>query len=190
MQQSVPGLREGGAVAVDAGGVQRGEDPEDEEGDDLPDDTCNHHVVAGGGEAGVVVRGGGDPTARALEDERQDVGEDENPGVEARLEDAELRAEFDDDVFESQVDACGDEGRGDDQAADLDFEAVGGPGVVVEDDAADVAEGFGEGADGEGDQVRPGFVADAVEKVVDAAEGEDGGEEGVRAPGRACSRRW
>ena len=39
-------FREAGAVAVDSGGVQRGEGAEDEQGHDLPHDARNHHVVS------------------------------------------------------------------------------------------------------------------------------------------------
>lgn len=54
-------------------------------------------------------------------------------------------------MFEGKVDACADEGRGDDQAADLDLETKGAEGIVVEHNTAYVADRFAQAAEAEGD---------------------------------------
>lgn len=53
-----------------------------------------------------------------------------------------IRTNRQDEVLEGEIDACGDEGGRDDDAADLDVEAGVTPWVVVEHDAPNVAEGF------------------------------------------------
>lgn len=83
--------------------------------------------------------GGVDTAADALEDETEDVEGDEEPCVEAGIETGEVRAYSEGDVLEGEVDAGADEGGRQDQADDLDLEAVGRPRVVVQDDAADIA---------------------------------------------------
>ena len=42
-------------------------------------------------------------------------------------------------MFEGEVDAGGEEGRGDDEAADLDIEASLVPGITVEQNSANVS---------------------------------------------------
>ena len=145
----------------------------------MPHDTRNHHVVPRVQPRLVVLTGCGNPASSALHDQGEQVAEDEDPGVESRAEDAVLRAAFNDDVFQSQIDACGDESGCDDEAADLRLEAVTGPRVGVHHDAADVADCFGEGAEGECDAEGPCFVADALDEVDEAADGEDCAVEGV-----------
>ena len=120
-----------------------------------------------------------------MEDQGEDVAEDEDPGVESGLEEGELWAEFNDDMLEGEVDAGGDEGGSDDEAADLRLEAAGVVGVVVHDQAADVADGFGEGAQAEGDHEGPGLEADSLDQVDEEADAEEGAEEGVGAQ-RGC----
>lgn len=167
----------------DVPGVEGDEEAEDEQRDDLPDDTRDHHVVARVEQGGIVLAGGGDAASGPLHDEREQVTEDEDPGVEARAEDAVLRPQFNDDVLQRQIDAGGDEGRGDDEAADLGLEAVAGPGVGVHHDAADVADGLGQGAESEGDAEGPCLVADTLNEVDEAADGEDGAKKGVGGEG-------
>lgn len=122
----------------EAGDIGAHEDAEDQEGDDLPDDAGHHEVVADLLLVVVVRCRGGDASARALEDEGEEVAADEDPGVIFGAEEAERGTQVADEVFESQVHARGHEGGRDDQAADLDFEACVGPWVVVQDHPADV----------------------------------------------------
>ncbi len=42
-------------------------------------------------------------------------------------------------MFEGEVYTGGDEGRGDDETADLDFKSIGRPGVAVEHYSSDIA---------------------------------------------------
>lgn len=58
-----------------------------------------------------------------MEDEGEEIAHDEDPGVVFGLEAGEARADFEDAVLEGEVDAGGEEGGGDDQAADLDLKA-------------------------------------------------------------------
>ena len=127
------------------------------------------------------MRCSGDAASRRLQDQGEDVGEDEDPCVKSRAKDAELGTKLDDDVFQGQVDARGDEGGSDDQAADLGLEAVAGPRVGMHHDAADVANGFGEAAEGEGDAEGPCPVADALDQLDQTAKGEERAEESVGA---------
>ena len=106
-------------------------------------DAREHHVGADVEHVAVWVGGGGDSTPASLEDKGEDVRGYEGPGVVAGGEAVEVRAEGEGEVLEGQVDGGADEGRGHDEAADLDFESGGGPGVRVEEDAADVADAFG-----------------------------------------------
>lgn len=112
---------------------------EAEESDDLPHDTSDHEICAGFLIARAWSRARGQASTGALEHEREEVAADEDPGVELGSEAGGVGAELDDDVFEGEVDAGGDEGGGDDQAADLGFETGGGPRIVVQEDSADVA---------------------------------------------------
>ena len=123
-------LGEGGAVHVGAVAVVGYKDREHDERGDLPGDTGHHEIVAD------LLRGfrvccRGDAAACALQDEGEQITEDEDPGVELGADAGVGAADGEDEVFEREVDARGDEGGRDDQAADLDVEAVLVPWVVV-----------------------------------------------------------
>lgn len=87
----------------------------------------------------VRLRGGVDAAADALQDEAEDVEGDEDPGVQAGLQAGQPGADGQGDVLEGEVDAGADEGGRQDEADDLDLEAVQGPRVAVQQEAADVA---------------------------------------------------
>lgn len=100
-------------------------------------------------------------------------------GVELGLDARVLRAEGVDDAAEAEVDAAGEEGGADGQAADLHEEAVLGPGVEGAHDAAGVAEDLEDGAGDEGKgeaeaAAGDGVGADEAEEG-EAEEGEEGG---------------
>lgn len=66
-----------------------------------------------------------DASTGSLEDEGEKVGEAEDPGVELGSYAREIGTELESDMFEGEVYPSGDEGRGDDETTDLDFESVG-----------------------------------------------------------------
>lgn len=90
----------------------------------MPDDTSHHEVIACVLKRGSIVGSRCDTTSSALEDEGEQVAQDEDPGVPSCLQAGELVTNFEDNVFEGQVDAGSDESRADDQAANLYLEAV------------------------------------------------------------------
>ena len=65
----------------------------------------------------------GDASTRALEDEREQVAEDEDPGVEFGSYPGVVAANCQNEVFEREVDTCSDECGSNDETADLDIEA-------------------------------------------------------------------
>lgn len=126
------------ASRVEADKVVADEDCKDKQGEHLPHDTSHHQVIS---EilVGLGVRRRSDTSAGSLEHERQQIAADEDPGVPFCADARGLGAEGEDHVFEGEVDAGGEEGRGDDEAADLDVEADAIIGVAVEHYSADVA---------------------------------------------------
>lgn len=86
-----------------------------------------------------LARGGGDAAADGLHDEAGQVGGEEDARVPHGPDAREGRVERQGDVLEGQVDGGADEGRGDDDAADLHLEGVLVPGVLVHEGAADVS---------------------------------------------------
>ena len=58
-----------------------------------------------------------------MEDEREQVTEDEDPGVEFGSYPGVVTADGQDEVFEREVDAGGDECGSNDETADLNIEA-------------------------------------------------------------------
>ena len=111
---------------------------EDEEGEDLPDDTGHHEIVAGGLQGGAGVGGCGSTTPGSLEDEREEITEDEDPGVESWWNARELRTDFQDAVLKSEIDAGSNESWGDDQTADLNLKAIARVWVRVKHYTTDV----------------------------------------------------
>ena len=107
------------------------EEHEDQEGEDLEGETGDHDVVARFGVLVGVGGGGGHAAAEGLEDEREDVAGDEDARVREGFDAGVFGAEGDDDAGEGEVDAGGEEGGGDGEAAYLHEEAVLGRWSVV-----------------------------------------------------------
>lgn len=128
-----------GPAGVHPGGVVPNHTSEYEEREYLPHDTGHHHIVANILQRRAVIGCSCNPPAGSLYDEREEVGEAEDPGVELRSDAGEIGAELESDVFEGEVYTGGDEGRGDDETTDLDFESVARPGVAVEHYSSDIA---------------------------------------------------
>lgn len=122
----------------------RSQGAEDDKGSDLHGDTRHHHVVAELQLAVAVVRGSGEATTGALEDQGNEVGQDEAPGVVLGSQAGEFATELADNVLEDEVDGGRVEGGGEGQAADLDVEADFAEGVIIEEYATCVAKGGGE----------------------------------------------
>ena len=181
VQESVTRVGKVGAVTEDSGSVESGQKAKDEQSQDLPYDTRDHHVVPRTQERGVVIASGGDAASGTLQYERKEVGNDEEPGVEPRAQDTELGSKFNHDVFQHEIDTRRDEGRGQDQTAYLDLEALDRVRIMIHDDAANVADRLEERADGEGDPEGPCFVADALDQLDYTAKPKEGAEEGVGA---------
>lgn len=138
-------------AAVGADCVLDEEVAKEGEDDNLEDDTGNHEVRTDVLQAGSIVGRGCNTTTRSLEDEREDVTSDEDVCVPGWAEAGPRLAEGEGDVLESEVDTGGDEGRRDDETADLDLEAKFIEGVLPQQDASDVADGFAQAAKRERD---------------------------------------
>lgn len=82
-------------------------------------------------------------------------------------------------MFEREVYGGCDEAGGEDEAGNLHCECGLRPWVGVHSEATDVAEGFHEGACGEGEGVGPEMVDVCEDKVGEDGEEEDGEEEDV-----------
>jgi len=85
-----------------------------------------------------------------LEHERQEIAADEDPGVPLCRDARGFGAKGEDHVFEGEVDAGGEKGGRDDEAGDLDVEAVIVIRVAVEHYPADIAWGSLVGIEGNG----------------------------------------
>ncbi len=110
------------------------------EDNDLESDACDDGLVPRALELAVLVaRGGGDAAADGLDDEAGQVGGEKDARVPGGRDAGEVRREVQGDVLESEVDGDADEGRGENDGANLQLEGAVIPGVVVEEDAADVA---------------------------------------------------
>ena len=75
-------------------------------------------------------------------------------------------------MFQGQIDAHGEPGGAHDQAANLHGETTVGEGVVVQHEAANIADCFYKTAAGEGEGERPCFVSGAEVELGDQ-EGEE-----------------
>lgn len=160
-------------------GTARGEERERE---DLEAQAGNHdvdaHLVLGLG------RGAGrDAATGGLQDEREQVAAAEDKGVCARAEARQVLAVDDDDAREAEVDGGAEEGGRDGEADEVDEEVVAGwvEGVLVQQYAPGVADGFAGQAEEHGCHVAPCSVAHAQVDVGDEVDAEDGGVEGVAA---------
>ena len=112
---------------------------EDEESDHLEDDTGHHEIVADFLHARTGVGRRCNASTSSLYDEGEKIREAEDPGVEFRTNAGEVGAEFEGNVFEGEIDAGGDEGRGNDETTDLDFKSIGRPRVTVKHDSSHIA---------------------------------------------------
>lgn len=129
-----------GNVLLDAQQVVGAEDAKDGQHDDLQHDAGNDGAVPVPQELLVILAGGGsDAAADALDDEARQVGGEEDARVPAGREAGQRGREVEGDVLEGEVDGDADEGRGEDDGADLELEGAAVPGVGVEQDAANVA---------------------------------------------------
>lgn len=97
---------------------------EDDERGYLPNNTGHHEIVADLLHVAAAVGSGCDATTRSLKDQGEEIAQNEDPGVQAGLEARERGACFENDVLKGDVDASGDEGRGDDETADLDVKTI------------------------------------------------------------------
>ena len=176
MEQGHGGGREGGAVLVGSEAVVSDQDAEGEQRKDLPRDPGHHEVVAEVLGATGVCRSG-DAAAGALQDEGEQIAQDEDPGVVLRPDAGVVAADGQHEVFQGEVDARGEEGGRDDQAGDLDVEAVAVKRVVVQHDTPDVADRFAETAKAQRDHVGPRAPSYARDEVEYQADGEEDEEE-------------
>ena len=201
-------MRQLPAALVQPHGIIRDQAAEDQKRKDLPHDTGHHKIVARILQGATMVGRGGEAPPRALEHKREEVAEDKDPGVEARLEAGEGGAGFEDDVLEGEINAGGNEGGSDDEAANLDVKGDLGVGVCVEHYAAHVAwkkfrlalrfyvltpngkgsvqftETFSDTAPDQCSHERPCSPSDAEAELKESADAEEGAEEGVGAEGR------
>lgn len=89
--------------------IDKGDD-EEEDDDDLEDQTghgdVDAHITAGVGIVGIVAAAGlgGQGTTGSLEDQTDNIGGDENPDKELRLEARQVGCEEDDGFVESDID--------------------------------------------------------------------------------------
>lgn len=110
------------------------------EHNNLQADAGNDGVVAAVEQLLVVLASrGGDAASDGLDDEARQVRGEEDARVPLGFEARERGVQGEGDVFEGEVDCGADEGWAEDDGADLELEGVLVPGVVVEEDAADVA---------------------------------------------------
>ena len=123
--------------SVEAGKVVSDQDCEYKQRKHLPHDTCHHQIIPQF-LVSRCFRSRGDASTGALEDQRQEIAADEDPGVPFGGDAREVGPEGEDHVLEGEVDAGGEEGRGDDEAADLDVEAVTVPRIIVQHYTANI----------------------------------------------------
>lgn len=86
-------------------------------------------------------------------------------------------------MFEHEIDRSRVEGWRNDETADLDVEADLGPGVVMEENAADVADDLGEACERHGDAIAPCAIATPKGEAGGCEEGEKYDKEDVSAEG-------
>lgn len=120
--------------------VIRAHDTKEQQHEHLQNHTGNDGAVTVLLQRRLRVSGCGcDAATDGLDDEAGQVSREEDARVPFRLNARQARAEVECDVLESEVDGDADEGRGEDDGADLQLEGALVPGVRVEEDAADVA---------------------------------------------------
>ena len=141
-------------TAMCAKGVFNKEVSKDGENDDLEDDASYHEVGANIQHAGAIICSGGNSATSALKNEREYVTGDEDVRVPGGTEARPGLAEADDDMFECEVDAGRNEGRRDDEAANLDLKTELVKGIVPKHDATNVADELTQAAETQGDLVR------------------------------------
>ncbi|KAK7995646.1 hypothetical protein PG990_014419 [Apiospora arundinis] len=149
---------------------------EGDEREDLEGETGDHDVDAHVDLGLVAVARGRDATTSTLQDQGDEVEGDEDPGVGHGLEAgvAQGRVEDVDDAGQAQVHAGGDEGGRDGQGDEVDEEGVEAEDVLVQHDAADVADDLAEQAERHPDAEGPGPRPDGEEEVRE----QDGAEQG------------
>ena len=120
-------------------GVIADHSAEDEESDHLENDTGHHEIIADFLHIRAVIGCGRNPSTGSLYDEGEKISEAEDPGVKLGSNAGEVGAELEGNVFEGEVHAGGDEGRGNDETTDLDFESIIRPRVAVKHDSSHIA---------------------------------------------------
>lgn len=86
-------------------------------------------------------------------------------------------------MLKRQINSGRQEGRRDDEAADLRVEARAGPGVTMQDDTPHVADGLTEAAEAHGDHEGPCFELEALDELNGEEEAEGATEESVYGEG-------
>ena len=127
-------------VGADADPVVCSKDAEAQKNDDLEGYTGDDGAITVSSELGLVVASGsGDTSTDSLDDNAGDVGGEEQAGVPNRRDARERWVEGERDMLQGQVDGDADEGRGEDNGADLQLKGTVCPGVAVEEGATNVA---------------------------------------------------
>ena len=91
----------------------------------LPHDTRDHQVGPRVSQLYIVAGSTCKTSSYSLEHQRNEIAGDKDPSIVAGLDFASLLAEGEDDMLESQINACGDEGGRKNEAGDLNFESEG-----------------------------------------------------------------
>ena len=187
-------MRVGWCLFVLRGSIAESEvSPEEEESsqegenrkrDYLHDDTGDCNIASNAQLVIVSVSTSGQPSASSLQTERHAITADEEPGVVFRLEIAVLRSECFDKMLQSQINSHGQPSRAHNQTAYLHCEAIVGKRVMVQHEAADVADCFHETAAGESEGESPCSVSDAEVELGDEEDDEESEEEDVGGEGR------
>lgn len=106
----------------------------------LESNAGDDDVVARVEELGrVAARRSGQSTTDSLQDQTRDVGRDEDERVEPRLDAGDLRVDRQDNMLEREIDGDADEGRAEDDGADLRLECLLVERVVVKLRSGNVA---------------------------------------------------
>lgn len=166
----------------------------DEQTKHLEREARDHDVRTGRGVLVRLGRDAGESAARALQDQADDVAGDEDEGIVSRFNPGKgvfvvvfvFAAEEPHHVTHAEVYGGSEERRTQGQTADLHQKPVVAERVIVQHDAADVADDFGDAAQKDGDgEGRFAEEKDALEEVCESGQSEDGEEGDVCGEGRA-----
>lgn len=157
------------------------EHPTCDHGGNLKCDTSDDHIIAGLNQRGIspILRRSRHAPSDGLDEDASDVAPDEQPGVQSGFETRILGSMKDDQVSQDDVHARGQKGRGENETADLSFEARLRPRIVVHDQASDEANSFTEAPQPKGDQESPCTVDNSQAHLNGQAGEEESGKKGV-----------